>query len=145
MLSQDSTPPRLECSVIEMCAQTYRVIVHAYSFYCYAIKTSITYPKSSLSSFLDASKGTFRTRILELFCFFEEAVLRCATMSLKRNIDGARDLTISGWLVHLPSICRLFTRSCFYSTELIQMKCRLFLILTTTLIYTFFSLKHMLL
>ena len=42
-----------------------------------------TYPNSSLSSFLVASKGTFRTSILELFCFVAVADLRCDTLSLK--------------------------------------------------------------
>ena len=42
-----------------------------------------TYPNSSLSSFLAASKGTFRTSILELFCFVAVADLRCDTLSLK--------------------------------------------------------------
>lgn len=42
-----------------------------------------TYPNSSLRSFLVASKGTFRTNILELFCFVAVAVLRCDTLSLK--------------------------------------------------------------
>ena len=42
-----------------------------------------TYPNSSLSSFLAASKGTFRTSILELFCFVAVAELRCDTLSLK--------------------------------------------------------------
>ena len=42
-----------------------------------------TYPNSSLSSFLVASKGTFRTSILELFCFVVVADLRCDTLSLK--------------------------------------------------------------
>ena len=44
-----------------------------------------TYPNSSLSSFLVASKGTFRTSILELFCFVAAAVLRCGTLSLAKN------------------------------------------------------------
>ena len=44
-----------------------------------------TYPKSSLISFFDASKGTFRTRILELVCFLVEADLRCVTFSLKKK------------------------------------------------------------
>ena len=43
-----------------------------------------TYPNSSLSSFLVASKGTFRTSILELFCFVTEAVLRCDTLPLNK-------------------------------------------------------------
>lgn len=98
VLSQDSSPPRLVFSVIGMCAQSYRITIHAYSFF---LLCSITYLKSSLSSFLDASKGTFRTRSLELFCFFVEAVFRCATMSLKRNIDGPRRNYITGWLVYL--------------------------------------------
>ena len=42
-----------------------------------------TYPNSSLSSFLVASKGTFRTSILELFCFVAVADLRCDTLLLK--------------------------------------------------------------
>ena len=42
-----------------------------------------TYPNSSLSSFLVASKGTFRTSILDLFCFVAVADLRCDTLSLK--------------------------------------------------------------
>ena len=42
-----------------------------------------TYPNSSLSSFLVASKGTFRTSILELFCFVAVADLRCDALSLK--------------------------------------------------------------
>ena len=111
---QDSCSVWLEC-VLNPTELQYMHIV----FFCYVIKTSITYLKSSLSSFLDASKGTFRTRSLELFCFFVEAVFRCATMSLKRNIDGPRDVTISqvDWF-----ICRLLTGSYFllhgaYSNE----------------------------
>ena len=42
-----------------------------------------TYPNSSLSSFPVASKGTFRTSILELFCFVAVVDLRCDTLSLK--------------------------------------------------------------
>ena len=47
-------------------------------------KNLITYPKGSLISFFDASKGTFRTEILELFCFVKEPDLRRETLSLKK-------------------------------------------------------------
>lgn len=79
------TPSELVFSVRGLCAQSHRVRT-VYTCFCTVIKTTITYPKSSLSSFLDASKGTFRTRILELFCFFVEADLRCTTLSLKKKI-----------------------------------------------------------
>lgn len=45
-------------------------------------KSLKTYPKSSLISFFDASKGTLRTKILEVFCLVNEAALRFETLSL---------------------------------------------------------------
>lgn len=48
----------------------------------YAPKILNTYPKSSLISFFDASKGTLRTKILEVFCLVNEADLRFETLSL---------------------------------------------------------------
>ena len=49
----------------------------------YQYQVKITYPNSSFISFFDASNGTFRTRICELFCFVAVAVLRCDTLSVK--------------------------------------------------------------
>ena len=53
----------------------------------FSTSTLNTYPNSSLSSFLVASKGTFRTNILELFCFVAVADLRCDTLSLKMKYN----------------------------------------------------------
>ena len=56
-------------------------------------QTLNTYPNSSLSSFLVASKGTFRTSILELLCFVAVTVLRCVPLSLKDKIKQVSKLT----------------------------------------------------
>ena len=55
-------------------------------------QTLNTYPNSSLSSFLVASKGTFRTIILELFCFVMVTDLRCVPLSLKGKMKQASKL-----------------------------------------------------
>lgn len=55
-------------------------------------KSLNTYPKSSLISFFDASKGTLRTKILEVFCLLAEADLRFETLSLKMKKENYIDL-----------------------------------------------------
>ena len=101
-------------------------------------KNHYTYPKSSLISFFDASKGTFRTRIFELVCFLVEADLRCATISLEKKkiivIPIYRRMEVGAWpsnfCVEILLLC--VTSNCI-SISYLAIHIRLPLVLTFAL------------